>query len=261
MILNESHALGGLEMLHNRENQELKQSNEKLKQINQKLNRVNEDLRQFAYIVSHDLNEPLRTIKSYLQLFEKRHKDHYDPTAIKLISSAVEGAIRMQTLIDNLLSYALLSEKEIHLEFFNCQDLLHEILQNLEVVIEEKGAKITHSALPSVKGDRKQLGQLFQNLIGNALKFCTKRSPSIHISAEQKKQKWQFSIQDNGIGIDSYSYEQIFKIFKHLHSRADYPGTGIGLSICQKIVERHGGQIWVESQVDQGSIFYFTLPL
>jgi signal transduction histidine kinase/DNA-binding LacI/PurR family transcriptional regulator len=220
----------------------------------------NKELRQFAYVASHVLQEPLRMVKSYLQLIERRYKGQLDADADDFIDFAVNGAERMQTLIHDLLEY---SRVTTHGKLFaptDCTTTLHHALANLEIAIEENDAVVTHDELPTVLGDETQLLRLLQNLIGNAIKFRKKETrPEIHINAERAGDEWTFSVRDNGIGIDSGYFERIFMIFQRLHSREEYEGTGIGLAVCQKIVERHGGRIWVESEPGKGSTFYFTI--
>jgi signal transduction histidine kinase len=223
------------------------------------LTRSNKELERFAYITSHDLQEPLRMISSYLQLVEKRYKDELDADAKDFIDFAVDGAKRMQILINDLLRYSRVGTKNIEFQPVNCEEILKNTLNNLEVAIEESGAKITHDYLPEIKGDKTQLSQLFQNLIGNSIKFRGESSPEIHIKVEDENDFWKFSFQDNGIGIDPKYFDRIFQVFQRLHNRDEYPGTGIGLAICKKIIERHGGDIFVESEYGKGTTFIFTL--
>jgi PAS domain S-box-containing protein len=245
-------------------------------QQRQELTRSNAELEQFAYIASHDLQEPLRMVMSYLQLLERRYKGQLDRDADEFIGYAVDGAARMQTLIQALLSYARVSSRAKAFTPVDCNLLLQDALDNLQVCIHESGATITWDPLPLIAGDPTQLTQLFQNLIANAIKFCPETPPQIQIGAKQITTccdsptassdlastpcAWQFSVADNGIGIDAAYLDRIFIIFQRLHSRSAYSGTGIGLAICKKIVERHGGQIWVESEPDRGSVFYFIIP-
>jgi PAS domain S-box-containing protein len=245
-------------------------------QQRQELTRSNAELEQFAYIASHDLQEPLRMVMSYLQLLERRYKGKLDRDADEFIGYAVDGAARMQTLIQALLSYARVSSRAKAFTPVDCNLLLQHALDNLQLCIRESGAMITSDPLPIIAGDPTQLTQLFQNLIANAVKFCPDSPPQIQIGAKQiasdcESQEnssdlagapcaWQFSVADNGIGIDAAYLDRIFIIFQRLHSRSAYAGTGIGLAICKKIVERHGGRIWVESETDRGSVFYFIIP-
>jgi PAS domain S-box-containing protein len=239
---------------------ERQQAEALLKQQKEDLARSNAELQQFAYVASHDLQEPLRMVTSYLELLERRYKGQLDDKADQFIGYAVDGAVRMQALINALLSYSRIGTKEPTWQSVDCELLLQEVLTNLQVTIDQNQAIITHDPLPSVIADRTQLAQLFQNLISNGIKFRQAAAPKIHIGVERLADKWLLSIRDNGIGIDQQYADRIFVIFQRLHSRGDYPGTGIGLAICKKIVERHGGKLWVKSQLDQGAAFYFTLP-
>ncbi|MFL7790843.1 MAG: ATP-binding protein [Anaerolineae bacterium] len=225
------------------------------------LERSNKELEQFAYIASHDLQEPLRMVTSYLQLLERRYKGQLDESADDFIAYAVDGAARMQMLIQDLLTYSRVSTRARPFESVNCNDVLKHALTNLEIAIEESGAVTTFDDLPTVMADATQLTQVFQNLVSNAIKFSKKEvPPRIHISAERKGAKWLFVVRDNGIGIAPEHTERVFLIFQRLHTREEYPGTGIGLAVCKKIVERHGGHIWVKSELGNGSRFYFTIP-
>ena len=199
-------------------------------------------------------------VSSFVQLLEKRYKGNLDQDADDFINYAVDGANRMQVLITDLLAYSRVGRRGKELEKTACEVALNRALSNLQAVVEQSGAVVTRDPLPEVIGDGSQLTQLFQNLIGNAIKFCKDRTPSIHISAERKKNEWVFSVRDNGIGIAPEYFERIFSIFQRLHGRQEYQGTGIGLAICRKVVERHGGRIWVESELGSGSTFYFTIP-
>jgi light-regulated signal transduction histidine kinase (bacteriophytochrome) len=226
----------------------------------QELARSNAELEQFAYVASHDLQEPLRMVSSYVQLLERRYKDRLDQSAHDFIAYAVEGTVRMQELIQALLSYSRIGTrgKEFHLT--DCGSAVDRALENLRLAIAESEATITHDPLPKLMADSMQLAQLFQNLLSNAIKFRSDRPLQIHIGVK-KDESWLFSVEDNGIGIEARHGDRIFAIFQRLHSRTQYPGSGIGLAISKKIVERHGGQIWLESTPGQGTTFYFTIPI
>jgi len=223
------------------------------------LERSNMELEQFAYVASHDLQEPLRTISSFTQLLAKRYQDKLDDKAREFINYAVDGCKRMQTLINDLLSFSRVGTHGNPREPVSCEALLDRVVKSLKVFIQESGAVITHDPLPFVLADPGQLGQLLQNLIANAIKFRGQDVPRIHIGAQRNDAIWKISVRDNGIGISPEHNERIFVIFQRLHTKTQYPGTGIGLAICKKIAERLGGRIWVESSEGQGSTFYFTL--
>ena len=240
---------------------ERKKAEEMLKLNISELARSNAELEQFAYVSSHDLQEPLRMIGSYLQLLERRYQGQLDDKADKYIHFAVDGAARMQHLINDLLEFSRVTTHAKDLEITNVESVYNQVLINLEVSMKENNAIITYDQFPEVMADDIQLSQVFQNLISNAIKFRGEDDPKIHIGVVRKSDQWLFSVKDNGIGIDSKHKDRIFEVFKRLHKRRDYPGTGIGLSICKKIIERHGGNIWVESELGYGSVFYFTLPV
>jgi PAS domain S-box-containing protein len=247
--------------------QEVKSAKEKLERVNSvltvqaaELARSNTELEQFAYVASHDLQEPLRMVASYVQLLARRYKGKLDGEAEEFIGFAVDGSKRMQDLIQALLAYSRIGTKGRQFAPTNCEIVLQNALKNLQIAIEDSQARITHESLPTVVGDSIQLGQLFQNLIGNAIKFRGEKLPSVHVTAERHADEWLFSFRDNGIGIDSQYAERIFVIFQRLHTKEEYPGTGIGLALCKKIVERHSGRIWVDSEPHKGSTFRFTLP-
>lgn len=237
-----------------------KQAEENLKKTMEDLVRSNKELEQFAYVASHDLQEPLRMVSSYVQLLERRYKGKLDSDADEFIAYAVDGAGRMQRLINDLLSYSRIGTRGKELEKVECSHALDQATANLSGAIEATGAVVTNDDLPILKADESQLIQLFQNLIDNAIKFRSNGPPRIHVSARNKEKEWLLSVLDNGIGIDPQYAERIFVIFQRLHKRDKYPGTGIGLAICKRIVERHGGRIWVESKPGKGSIFFFTIP-
>lgn len=230
-----------------------------LNQTLEKLKQSNGELEQFAYVASHDLQEPLRMIASYVQLLERRYKGKLDADADEFIGYAVDGANRMRSLIDDLLTYSRVSRLGRPFEATDLQLTLDIVLQNLHTSITDNKAKVTHDKLPTLSADSGQMVQLFQNLIGNAIKFHGEEAPHVHISVEEQDAGYMFAVKDNGIGIDPQYFDRLFKIFQRLHTKQEYPGSGIGLVICKKIVERHGGRIWLESQVGKGSTVYFTL--
>jgi two-component system CheB/CheR fusion protein len=223
------------------------------------LQRSNEELHQFAHIVSHDLNEPLRTVANFVSMLAKRYQGKLDAKADEYIAFAVDGAKRMQELLKDLLTYTRVGGSANVFKPVDCAALLTTTLGALQVAIQETGAEVTHDPLPTVPGDAAQLGLVLQNLISNALKFRGNAAPRIHIFVQREDNHWRFAVRDNGIGIAPQYTEQIFQIFQRLHTRREYPGTGIGLAICKKIVERHGGRIWVESLPEHGSTFLFTI--
>ena len=225
------------------------------------LQRSNEQLQQFAYIASHDLQEPLRMVASYLQLLESRYKDALDDDAREFIAYAVDGATRMRGLINDLLAYSRVDAQEQNFEMMESRHALDQACDRLRSTIEEFGATVTQDDLPAIKAEEGLLIQVFQNLIGNAIKYQRECPPEIHVSAQAKAGEWLFSVSDNGIGIEPQYLERIFVIFRRLHPPGKYSGTGIGLAICKKVIERHGGRIWAELQPGKGSVFYFTIPM
>jgi light-regulated signal transduction histidine kinase (bacteriophytochrome) len=231
------------------------------KQAQQELARSNQDLEQFAYVASHDLQEPLRMVATYTQLLAERYHGQLDANADKYIQYAVDGALRMQTLVQDLLTFSRVGRQDTDLQSIDCNGVVAMAMKNLQAAISESGAQIVCDPLPVICGDRSQLQQVFQNLIGNAIKFRGSEPLVIRVSAVQDAKTWVFSVADNGIGISPDHREIIFAIFKRLHTRAEYPGSGIGLSICKKIIERQGGRIWVESSRGRGSTFRFTMPV
>ena len=235
------------------------QTEEELQRMMEELKHSNAELEQFAYVASHDLQEPLRGIAGLAQLLQHRYQGQLDTRADEYIDHIVDGTQRMQTLINDLLAYSRIGRRGETIQTADANTVLRAALENLSTAIHEYGATVTHESLPLVLADSTQLIQLFQNLIGNAIKFRSESSPQIHIGVSDAGAFWQFSVADNGIGIEPEYFERIFQVFQRLHTRREYKGTGIGLAICKKIIERHGGQIWVESEFGQGSTFYFTL--
>lgn len=238
----------------------LRQADE-LAKLARELKHSNAELEKFAYVASHDLQEPLNLVSSYVQLLEMRYIDQLDQDAKEFIDFAVEGVTHMQTLIDDLLTYSRVGTRGQEFVSTAVEKVLDRALTNLQIRIAESGAAITQDSLPTLNADSTQLTQLFQNLIGNAIKFRSDRPPQIHVGVKQQSNEWLFSVRDNGIGIDPQFADRIFTIFQRLHARDEYPGTGIGLAVCKKIIDRHGGHIWVESELGQGATFHFTIPV
>jgi len=241
------------------EKKRVEEANVSLQYRTAELGRSNAELELFAYVASHDLQEPLRMITSYTQLLAKRYRGQLDSDADEFIEFVVDGATRMSALINDVLNYSRVGSRDLELTSADCEEILDRVLMNLRQRVEETGAVVTHDPLPTIIADSSQLAQLFQNLVDNAIKFCTEKSPAVHIGAHQEGDGWTLFVRDNGIGIDRSYNERIFQAFQRLHSR-EYPGTGIGLAICKKIVERHGGRLWIESEPGHGSTFSFTLP-
>lgn len=258
-LFNKEGALEGFVSVH-ADITELKLAEEELAIRANELARSNSELEQFAYIASHDLQEPLRMVSSYCQLLQRRYKGELGADADEFIEYAVDGAKRMQNLINDLLDYSRVGTHGEPLKPTDCGNALGKALSNLKMSIADGHAKIVKSRLPKAMADETQLIQLFQNLIANAIKFSGDKKPEVRIGSQRRNGEWVFSIKDNGIGIDQSFAERIFVIFQRLHTQKEYPGTGIGLALCKKIVERHGGCIWVDSKRGEGSTFYFTLP-
>jgi signal transduction histidine kinase len=227
----------------------------------EELARSNADLEQFAYVASHDLQEPLRMVTAYTQLLAERFRGKLGEDGDKFIGYASEGAQRMQVLIQDLLAFSRVGRKESSGGSVDCNLVMKEVLQTLESAIQEAHAAVSYENLPEVWADRTQIAQVFQNLIGNAIKFRGTKAPAVSVQAEKSDQNWLFRVSDNGIGIPPESAENIFVVFQRLNARSEYAGNGIGLAICKKIIERYGGRIWVESEEGSGSVFKFTLPL
>ena len=245
-----------------RAERQLEQTAEALEQANAELARSNAELEQFAYAASHDLQEPLRMVASFTQLLQRRYQGRLDDQADQFIHFAVDGATRMQRLINDLLTYSRVGRGGQPVADVSCEEAFDRAVQNLREAVRETAAVVTRGPLPRVKGDGTQLMQVFQNLIGNAIKFRGLSRPTIHVSARRDaaRGEWLFVVQDNGIGIEPRHLERIFVIFQRLHTQQEYPGSGIGLAVSRKIIERHGGSIWAESEPGKGSSFCFTLP-
>jgi PAS domain S-box-containing protein len=239
---------------------ERKQAEAALREAHEELKRSNSELEQFAYVASHDLQEPLRMVSSYTQLLGRRYAEKFDADAREFMGYIVDGAARMKQLIEDLLAYSRVGTKGRDFRPVDLARPLARALGNLKAALDESGAQVTHDGLPTVPADEVQLGQLFQNLIGNALKFRAQAAPRIGIQVSEKDRFVEIAVRDNGIGIEPQYFERIFMVFQRLHNKGEYPGTGIGLAICKKVVERHGGQIRVESRPGEGSAFIFTLP-
>ena len=237
-----------------------RQAEEDLARKVEELARSNADLEQFASAASHDLQEPLRMVAAYTQLLAERYRGRLDENADKFLGYVSEGALRMQALVQDLLAFSRVGRDSAARGRVDCDAVMKEVLLSLGPAIRETGAVVTHAALPAVWANRSHMAQVFQNLIGNAIKFRGKEPPAISVQAEKAGQQWLFSVSDNGIGIAPECAENVFVVFQRLHARTEYPGNGIGLAICKKIIERCGGKIWVEAQAGHGSIFKFTMP-
>ena len=238
----------------------LKDAEKEQKRLFDMLEESNKELQQFAYIASHDLQEPLRMITSFLKLLEKRYSDAIDQEGQEFIYYAMDGASRMRQLINDILVYSRIETRGKKFKQVDMNSVLSQVLSNLKVQIDENNPKILSKKLPTVFGDESQLKQLLQNMIGNSIKFKRTKKPNIQISFKNLKKEWIFAVSDDGIGIETKSLPKIFNIFEKLHTREEYPGTGIGLAICKRIVDRHKGRIWVNSQINVGSTFYFSIP-
>ena len=243
------------------ENMERKRAETELAEQAKVLRRTNAELQQFAYISTHDLREPLRKVRSYTELLERRYQGQLDEKADKYINYIVSGATRMQTLITDLLAYLKVGDDKLSFQLIDLNQILTNVLNDLDILIQENTAVITHDSLPTVEADPTQMTHLLQNLLSNAIKFRRDEPPAIHIGAERQNGEWLFAVSDNGIGLEEQFAERIFVIFQRLYTKERYPGTGIGLAICKKVIENHNGRIWLESQPGQGTTFYFTLPV
>jgi signal transduction histidine kinase len=240
---------------------ERRRDQELLRRSMEDLARSNAELEQFAYVVSHDLQEPLRMVASYVQLLDERYQDQLDGNAHEFIAYAVDGATRMKQMIADLLTYSRVGKNGKEMVAVACEAALGQACADLRASITEAVAEISHGPLPTVAGDAARFTHLFQNLLGNAIKFRSQAPPRVHVSAELVGQEWVFSVRDNGIGLDPQFADRIFMVFQRLHGHEDYPGTGIGLAIARKIVEHRGGRIWVESEPGKGATFRFTVPV
>jgi two-component system, sensor histidine kinase and response regulator len=241
-------------------NEQLQKAQKELQLLNEEILRSNRELEEFTSIVSHDLRQPLTTIKSFAELLLLKYPNLFEDKPKQFLQYIIDGSLRMDQLINDLLTYARIGGiNEIELQEINLNDLIHQLLINLNQDIENNQATINITNLPNIVGDRSKLIELWQNLIANAIKYRKKETPIINISATEDEEYWNFQIEDNGIGIESQYYQKIFQIFQRLHSKEEYPGTGVGLAICKKIVDFHGGNIWVESEYGQSSTFHFTI--
>ena len=239
---------------------ERKRAEQALARYADDLKRSNAELEQFAYVASHDLQEPLRAVTTFTQLIGNRYKGRLDPDADEFIDLVVDGAKRMAALIQDLLAYSRVGRHRRSWAVVDCEAVVEGVLSNLSTAIAETGGTVTHDRLPVVRADETELSQVFQNLIGNSLKFHGTEPPSIHLSAQRDHREWRISVADNGIGIDSQYADEIFRMFSRLHGSGEYPGTGIGLALVKRIVERRGGRVWVQSELGKGATFHFTIP-
>ena len=240
---------------------DLKKTHDELERKSQDLARSNAELEQFAYVAAHDLKQPLIVAGGYINRLRRHNKDKVEPDADRFIGYALDAITKMEALINALLAYARVGQKTMDLKLADCNDIVECAITNLQVEIEKNSAMVTHDKLPTLLADHIQIIQLFQNLIGNSIKFRREEPPRVHISAEHMEKEWVISICDNGIGIDPKHSTSIFDIFQRLHESSQYPGNGIGLATCKKIVGNHGGRIWVESSLGKGSTFKFAIPI
>ena len=255
---NRGDVFAGVSMAH--DITERKEYQRRLEETIDRLEESNRRLEQFAYAASHDLQEPLRMVSSYLQLIESRYGDELDEDGEEFLAFAVDGADRMRDMIDGLLAYSRVETQGDPIEPVDLDSVLESVLADLQLQIEETDAEITTDTLPRTEGDAAQLRQVFQNLLSNALEYSGDEPPRVSVDAERRGREWVISVHDEGIGIDPDDQERVFEVFQRLHSRKKYSGTGIGLALCQRIIERHGGEIWVDSEPGEGATFSFTLP-
>ena len=249
-----------LEILNEELENRVAERTRELAQRAEELARSSAELERLAYITAHDLQEPLRSVASFTQLLARRYQGKFDQEADRFISRSVAGVERMKQLLGSLLAYLQVSSRDQTLTPVRCAELLDRVLDGLKITLQESGAVVTHDPLPTVRADAAQLTQILQNLIENAIKFRGDRPPEIHLSAERQDSGWIFAVRDKGIGLEARYAGRIFDLFERLHARGEYEGTGMGLAICKKIAENHGGRIWVESEPGKGSTFFFTIP-
>ena len=231
-----------------------------MKATQNELAQSNKDLEQFAYVASHDLQEPLRMVSNFTDLLARRYKGKFDKDADEFIEFILDGSRRMRSLVEDLLAFSRVGSRGKALEYINSEAVFKNTLSQLSLAIEQSSAEITFDKLPMVLADDTQMGQVFQNLLSNAIKFHSDQPLKIHVSAKKSEDQWVFSVKDNGLGIDPEHFDRIFLMFQRLHGKDEYPGTGIGLAVCKRIIDRHGGKIWIESDKGKGSTFYFSLP-